>query len=61
MDVDFKELTEEVLSKLEELKAEVEKASSETHGYKAAAKRARKVARKLKNELFPAWIKASPK
>ncbi len=56
---EFKELTEELLNTLEEFRQEVEATATFEHGHKSAAKRGRKLARTLKNELLQKWINAS--
>ena len=56
---EFAKITEEVNDYLLALQEEMARAASFEHGYKAAAKRARKLARELKNSELAKWIKAS--
>lgn len=56
---EFVQLTEEVKNQLEELQEEMVQAARFEHGYKSAGKRARKLARGLKNRALQEWINAS--
>jgi len=56
---EFTKLTEELKVLLTELQEEIELAASFKYGYKAAGKRARKLARRLKNMELQKWINAS--
>ena len=48
---------EEVLEQLNDFANLIEKIESRKWGWKTASKAARKLARKLKNEVLPAWIR----
>jgi len=56
---EFNTLTEELKKMIDEFLGEVEVLSTFEHGYKAAGKRARALARELKNKKLGEWIKAS--